>query len=447
MSWKTMTLSGWGRSSAATMRVCRSERVAQARLALADVGQEGLIAHGGGRSYGDAALNSGGRGLLTTRLDRLLSFDQESGEVVAEAGVTFADLMDIFLPRGYVAPVTPGTAFATLGGAVANDVHGKNHDRAGSFGDHLLWLELLLPSGGIIRTSRTERPELFAATIGGVGLTGIILALAFRLTRIPSPELVVQQRRVADLDGFLAELECHRRTATYSVGWIDGLARGRCLGRGIIEVAEPAPAAEEPEPRRRTWRIPFDFPSFVLSRAGVAAFNAAYYRRVPEAGRTRQVPYARFLYPLDALLCWNRIYGKRGFYQFQCVVPDETSAVALRDLLEQASAARSPSFLAVLKTLGSEGQGYLSFPRRGYTLALDFPRRPGLDVLMARLERTVLEHGGRIYLAKDACLSSDAFAAMYPKVKQFRSVLAEIDPSGRMQSDLARRVGIVNGGR
>jgi len=445
MSWKSMTLSGWGRSSVAPMSVCRPERVAQARAAMAEVGPEGLIAHGGGRSYGDAALNSGGRALLTTRLNRLLAFDQESGEVVAESGVTFADLLDVFLPRGYLAPVTPGTAFATLGGAVANDVHGKNHDCAGSFGDHLLWLDLLLPCGEIVRTSRTDRPELFAATIGGVGLTGIIIALAFRMVRIPSSHVVVQERRVADLDEFLAEFARHRASATYSVGWIDGLARGRQLGRGIIEVAEPAASANGPQPRSRRLRVPLDFPRCVLSRASVTAFNAAYYRRVPKAGRTRQLPYRRFLYPLDALLGWNRIYGKHGFYQFQCLVPDDAGGVALPALLERASAVRGPSFLAVLKTLGSEGRGHLSFPRRGYTLALDFPRRPGLEALLARLERTVLEHGGRVYLAKDARLSAEAFVAMYPKLDRFRAVLAEVDPDRRMRSDLARRLRIAGG--
>src|SRR5690606_9954187 len=226
-----------------------------------------------------------------------------------------------------------------------------------------------------------------------------------RLQRVPSPLVTVSERRVADLDGFLEGFARHRASATYSVGWIDALARGKRLGRGILELAEPAESAAAPPARKaRTRRVPRDLPGSVLDPAGIARFNEAYYRRVPAAGRERLVPYEKFLYPLDALHDWNRIYGRRGFYQFQCVLPDAEAAPGLRALLETVSAARGASFLAVLKTLGGEGRGHLSFPRRGYTLALDFPRGPGVDELMRRLERLTLDHGGRIYLAKDACL-------------------------------------------
>lgn len=444
--WKRMDLSGWGRAGAATVEACRPERVADARRALGAVGREGLIAHGAGRSYGDAALNDGGRALLTRRLDRILAFDPATGDVVAEPGVTFADMLSIFLSKGFLVPVTPGTAFATLGGAVAHDVHGKNHDRTGSFGDHVRWLDLLLPSGETVRVSPTERPELFAATLGGIGLTGIILAIAFRLQRVPSPRVRVSERRMADLDAFLDGFAGSRATATYSVGWIDALARGKRLGRGILELAEPAGDAGTPPPKPRARHVPRDLPGFVLNPLSVALFNEIYYRRVPAAGRERLVPYEQFLYPLDAIHDWNRIYGKRGFYQFQCVLPDEASPAGLRALLEAVSAARGASFLAVLKTLGGEGRGYLSFPMRGHTLALDFPRGSGTDALMRRLERLTLDHGGRIYLAKDACLSAAGFAAMYPRLDAFRAVLREVDPEGRMSSGMARRLGLRGGG-
>jgi decaprenylphospho-beta-D-ribofuranose 2-oxidase len=366
---------------------------------------------------------------------------------VAEPGVTFADLLKTFLPRGFLVPVTPGTAFATLGGAVANDVHGKNHDRAGGFGDHVQWLDLLLPSGEELRVTPDERPDLFAATIGGIGLTGIILAVALRLQRVPSPAVTVAERRIGDLDGFLAAFAEHRATATYSVGWIDALARGRSLGRGILELAEPAQDAGAAAPAKvRTRRVPIDLPGFVLNPASVAVFNEVYYRRVPAAGRERLLPYEKFLYPLDAIQDWNRIYGRRGFYQFQCVLPDDAAPSGLRVLLEAISAARGASFLAVLKTLGGEGRGHLSFPLRGHTLALDFPRGAGTDELMRRLERLTLDHGGRIYLAKDACLSATGFAAMYPKLDAFRAVLREVDPQGRMTSGMARRLNIRGGG-
>lgn len=444
-AWKELTVGGWGRAPLARVSACRPERLNQAVDALRVVGPEGIVAHGAGRSYGDAALNDGGRIMLTRRLDRVLAFDPETGDIVVEPGVTFADLLRIFLPRGFLAPVTPGTAFATLGGAVANDVHGKNHDRVGSIGDHLAWLDLLLPSGEIVRVSPRERPDLFFATIGGIGLTGVILAIAFRMQRVPSNAVVVRERRIADLEAFLAAFAENRATATYSVGWIDALARGGRLGRGILELAEPA-AQGVPQAATRGMRVPVDFPAVALNPFSIAAFNELYYRRVPKRGRERLVPYAKFLYPLDAIQDWNRIYGNRGFHQFQCVLPDEAAPRGLRRLLEAVSAARGASFLAVLKTLGGEGRGHLSFSRRGYTLALDFPRRAGIGEMMDRLERITLDHGGRIYLAKDACLSAAGFAAMYPRLDAFRAVLRDVDPQARMQSSMSRRLGI-HGGR
>ena len=415
-------------------------------MAMAEAGP-GLIAFGAGRSYGDAALNDRGRVILTRRLDRLLDFDPATGLLTAEPGVTFADILHTFLPRGWVAPATPGTAFATLGGAIANDIHGKNHDRAGSFGDHLEWVDLLLPSGEIARASPRERPQLFAATIGGLGLTGVIVALAVRLMRTPSPLVRLTERRVADLDAFLSALQEARATSTYSVGWIDGLARGRELGRGVIELAEPAEGAPATlPPWRRPRPVPIDLPGFTLNPVTVGLFNHAYRRRVPVGGRDHLVPYDRFLYPLDSLDRWNRIYGRRGFYQFQCVIPDARGPAGLRRLLEEISTARSASFLAVLKTLGGEGRGLLSFPLRGYTLALDFPRRGGVEDLMGRLERITLDHGGRIYLAKDAVLSAAGFRAMYPRLGEFQAVLNAVDPDGRLNSDMARRLRIREAG-
>jgi decaprenylphospho-beta-D-ribofuranose 2-oxidase len=442
MRWQKRTVTGWGRSSRAAVAACRPERVAEIQRALRDVGSEGIIAFAGGRSYGDAALNEGGRVLLTERLDRLLSFDPESGELAAEPGVTFADLLHTFLPRGFIVPVTPGTGYATLGGAVAMDVHGKNHDWAGSFGDHLLWIDLLLPSGEVVRTSPESRPALFAATVGGLGLTGIIVGLALRLMRTPSPAVSVRQTRTADLDETMALIRQHRDSATFSVAWVDTLARGRRLGRGIVEIAEPArEGAATPLPGRRR-RVPVDLPGWLLNRLSVAAFNQLYWRHVPREERTRIMAYERFLYPLDSIADWNRIYGRRGLHQFQAVLPDESSAAGIRALLEAAARSHAASFLSVLKTMGREGRGYLSFARPGTTLALDFPRRRGTDALLATLERVTLDHGGRVYLAKDSRLSRQGFAQMYPRADELRRVLAEIDPAGRMSSDMARRLGL-----
>ena len=439
MRTKQVALSGWGRHPRVTAAAYRAERVADIEQALRE--KSSLLARGGGRSYGDQALNREGAVLLTGRLDRLLAFDETSGLLECEPGVTFGTLIDVFLPRGWAAPVSPGTGFATLGGAIANDVHGKNHDRVGSFGDHLAWIELMLANGITVRLSPQENAELFRATIAGMGLTGIITALGLQLMRVPSNAVDRKLRRMPDLDAFIAGLAEARLSACYSVGWIDALARGPQLGRGILETAEPAPESL-PAAARPTRRVPFDLPGFVLNAASVRLFNRLYYRRVPTRGREERVAFSRFLYPLDAIHDWNRIYGRRGFLQFQCVVPDEAAPRALRRMLEAVSAAGAASFLAVLKTLGSQGRGMLSFPMRGYTLALDFPRRPGVEALISELEHLTLEYGGRAYLAKDAALSAGAVAVMYRQLPEFRALLARIDPQARFASDMARRLGI-----
>jgi decaprenylphospho-beta-D-ribofuranose 2-oxidase len=439
--WKRSVFRGWGRLAGAEMLAARPERVSELPAILAAAGDEGIIVHAGGRSYGDSALNAGGRAILTRRLDRLLDFDPATGLLAAEAGVSFEDLRRLFLPRGFLAPVTPGTAFATLGGAVANDVHGKNQDQAGNFGSHVEWLDLMLPSGEVRRL--TVADPLFRATVGGLGLTGVILTVAFRMMAVPSRFVALRERRVADLDGFLAALESERRRAAYSVGWIDALARGRALGRGIVEAADPAPAEPaESYAEARQRRFPIDLPGLALNPLSIAAFNALYWRRVPAAGRERRLAYDRFLYPLDAVGDWNRLYGRGGFHQFQALLPEPDGSHAVRALLEACAASRAASFLAVLKTMGREGLGLLSFGGRGYTLALDFPARPGSDELLRRLERLVLDHGGLIYLAKDSRLSAAGFAAMYPRLPEFRRILAEVDPAGRMRSDMERRLQI-----
>jgi decaprenylphospho-beta-D-ribofuranose 2-oxidase len=442
VSWAQINLTGWGRTSGGAMTACRPERVSELRERVREGPADGgRIAYGAGRAYGDAALNSQGRVILTRRLNRMLAFDGDSGLLETEPGVTFNDLLAVFLPRGWLVPATPGTAFATLGGAVANDIHGKNHDRVGSFGDHLTWIDLMLPSGEIVRTTDSERPELFRATIAGLGLTGVIVGIGLRLMRVPSSAVRVRERRCRDLDAFLAALAEARQRATYSVGWIDGLAKGRELGRGLLEEAEPATEAVTDTPQRAR-RVPMDAPGSVLNPITIGLFNAAYYRRVPVGGRERIVPYRRFLYPLDAISDWNRIYGRSGFFQFQCVLPDASAPRGIRLLLEEIAGSGRASFLAVLKTLGAEGRGHLSFPMRGYTLALDFPRRGGVEDVLRRLERLTLDHGGRIYLAKDAVLSPEGFRAMYPKLPEFQAVLDAIDPEQRLNSDMARRLKI-----
>ncbi|MGQ9368825.1 FAD-binding protein [Azospirillum sp. ST 5-10] len=447
--WHTLTLAGWGRTAPATAPAARPERLAEVASSVADARAAGatVLARGRGRSYGDQAVNGAGRVVLMERLDRITAFDPASGVATCEAGVTFADLMATFLPRGWMVPVTPGTAFATVGGAIANDVHGKNHDRIGSFGDHLAWLALLLPSGEVRRVTPDGDPALFAATVGGCGLTGLVLEAGVRLVPAASRWIRMRERRIADLDAFLAAFAEARETATYSVGWIDALARGGALGRGILETGEVADGVAAELAPRTARRVPVDFPSLALNPLSVAAFNAVYRRRVPAAGRERTVPMETFFYPLDAIHEWNRIYGRRGFHQFQCVLPDAEAPTGIRRLLEAIAGARAASFLAVLKTLGGTGRGMLSFPMRGVTLALDLPHRAGVADLLTTLERLTRDHGGRIYLAKDSALSAEGLAAMYPRLEEFRAVLATVDPDRRLSSDMARRLRIHGGDR
>ncbi|MDH3229379.1 MAG: FAD-binding oxidoreductase [Alphaproteobacteria bacterium] len=441
MRARHMKLSGWGRALAVSVRAWRPERAAGVAHALRAGRDDGVIAYAGGRSYGDTPLNGGGDVILTARLDRILSADWKAGRVVCEPGVEVGDLMRVVQTHGYAVPVSPGTGFATVGGCIANDVHGKNHDRHGSFGDHVDWIDLMLPDGETRRVTPDGEADLFAATVGGIGLTGIMLAAGLRLRPVKSNAVLMKETPARDLEAFLAMQEEARDRHTYVVGWIDATARGRALGRGILETADDSEIAVDAPVRTRR-RMPIEMPGFAMNRLSVGIFNALYYHRVPRRGRERHAPLTQFLYPLDAIEDWNLLYGKRGFHQFQCVLPDAESPTGLRKLMEAISAAGTGSFLAVLKTLGGAGKGHLSFPMRGFTLALDFPAKPGVTELLGRLERITLDHGGRIYLAKDAAMQPDSFAAMYPRLDEFRAVLDRIDPDRVMNSDMARRLKI-----
>ena len=438
MRWTAQTLTGWGRSIHSLAQVSYPTDSTEVLQSFED-NLRPLIARGNGRSYGDTALNANGYVICTSNVKQIDSFDPATGEIVVGAGITFGDLMERFAAQGWIAPVTPGTQFATIAGAIANDVHGKNHELDGSFGDHVLWIELILPNGTIQRVDPDSSPELFAATIGGIGLTGVITRVCFRMKRIPSQFVHVRERRVRDLDEYLDLLEEVRHRCHYSVGWIDGLAQGRSLGRGVLETAEHVEDTRTPKPPRRL-RLTFDLPSRSINSVTARVFNALYYRRIPPNGRERRLDLRRFFYPLDSILEWNRLYGRAGFVQFQCVIPDDLARTALRLLLTRITQSGNASFLAVIKTLGRDGRGYLSFPTKGVTLALDFPRRAAIPALLDSLHDITLDHGGRVYLAKDSCLRPEQFRRMYPNLSKFQSVLRSIDPERRMRSDMALRL-------
>jgi len=442
MKWKRLELTGWGRVSRAPTAAARPDRLGEVAAALREgPASGGLSVYGAGRSYGDSALNSNGQTCLSERLDRILAFDEGTGIVEVEPGVNFRKLMAVLLPRGWLFPVTPGTSFATIGGAVAHDVHGKNHEHAGTFGQHVTELDLITADGVRHRISPRSDPQWFRATCGGCGLTGMITRIAFKMRRVPSAFVDVTERRLKDLDAFFEAFEA-AKDAGYSVGWIDALATGASLGRGILETAEPATGAGFSWREKRTHSAPFDFPGFTINSYSVKAFNALYLRRVPKQGRIRLKSYEEFFYPLDAISHWNRIYGGRGFHQFQCVVPYSNGAKAIRRLLESIAASQAASPLTVLKRLGPGRAGCLSFPIEGYTLALDFPNRAGTETLYRALVNITLDYGGRIYLAKDALLSAEAIPRMYPELDRFRAIVDEIDPDARFQSDMSRRLNL-----
>lgn len=430
----------WGRLSCDRALIVAPQSEQSAQQAFVQQIGTTLIPFGAGRSYGDQALNSDGTMVLTSGLNRIIDFNVATGELVCEAGVSLRTLVEQSLPQGFLPPVSPGTGFVTVGGCVANDVHGKNHEQLGSFGQHVVWLDLLLPGGEVHRIHRGTG-ALFRATVGGMGLTGLILRVCLNLMRVPSNAVVRREERISSLEIFLNRLETERRRATYSVGWIDALASGSSLGRGILETAE-ATDVGLPSTSPTRFTLPCDMPAFLLNNMSIRVFNETYYRRIPPKGRETRVGLERFLFPLDTIAHWNRLYGRRGFFQFQCALPDETAPLGLRRLLEVVSTSHAASFLGVIKTFGGNGVGFLSFPMRGYTLALDFPNRPGVRELLERLEAITLEHGGRVYLAKDAVLSATGFRRMYPEWTEFSRVLNEIDPSKRMMSDMARRLGI-----
>lgn len=431
MRWKSTEYAGWGRALKARGELARPERQSALTALLSESPAPAI---GKRRSYGDACLNDGGRAIDMTRLDKFLDFDAETGILTAEAGLMLGEILRIMAPKGWLPAVLPGTGFATIGGAIANDVHGKNHHNAGTFAQHVRALTLIGPDGGARRITPQDAPDLFRATAGGLGQTGVIASAELALTRAKCDLVTVTERRARDFEEFTALLDGSQ--ATYTVGWIDATARGAHLGRGLLEEAETA-AGLVPAPGTSK-SVPMDAPGMALSTPIVRVFNAAYYRRVPKAGRTVVKPLDDFFFPLDRIHDWNRLYGKRGFHQFQCVVPLD-SAPVLRLMLERISNSHLASPLAVLKRTGPGRAGHLSFPFEGYTLAVDLRAFPEAEALIARLEDMAADAGGRIYFAKDALCRPDRVAQMYPELDDWRQIVESADPERQLLTDLVRR--------
>jgi FAD/FMN-containing dehydrogenase len=397
-----------------------------------------ILPYGQGRSYGDSCLNEGGTLLPTGQLDRFIDFDDQQGILRCEAGVTLASILDLVVVRGWFLPVVPGTKHVSIGGAIANDIHGKNHHRAGTFSAHVRRLELLRSSGERLVCSRDENAELFSATIGGLGLTGLVTWAEIQLRPIATRLVLKQTVPFGSLEEFFEISAASDKLAEYTVAWVDCVARGAKLGRGLFyrgNHADEAPPVR-PRVRRGTPRVPFDLPTRTLNRVTVSAFNALY-GWAGRRHRTGLVEFDPFFFPLDGVRDWNRIYGPAGLLQFQCVMPHAVARDSIRELLRIVSSAGSASFLAVLKAFGDlPSPGMLSFPRPGVTLALDFPNR-GAETyaLFGELENVVRAGDGAMYPAKDARMTRESFAAFYPRVDEFR---AHVDPA--FSSSFWRRV-------
>ncbi|MEJ1197135.1 MULTISPECIES: FAD-binding oxidoreductase [unclassified Streptomyces] len=447
MSADTVPVTGWGRTAPTVARVIRPRTFQEAADAVRDCGVRGGIPRGLGRAYGDAAQNAGGDVLDMTALDRVHAIDVDGGTVLCDAGVSLHRLMEVLLPLGWFVPVTPGTRYVTVGGAIGADIHGKNHHVSGSFARHVLSFELLTADGRV-RTVDRGTP-LFDATAGGMGLTGVILTATVRLQPVETSLMSVDTERAVDLDDLMARLTATDHRYRYSVAWIDLLARGAATGRAVLTRGDHAPLDALPDRARReplafrTSRLPAApdlVPEGLLSRTTVGLFNELWYRRAPRLRRGELQRISAFFHPLDGVPHWNRIYGRGGFVQYQFVV-GHGQEDALRRVVGRISAQRCPSFLAVLKRFGEADPGWLSFPVPGWTLALDIPAGlPGLGTFLDGLDEEVAKAGGRVYLAKDSRLRPELLAAMYPRLDDFRALRAELDPRGVFTSDLSRRL-------
>lgn len=414
------TLESWGRHSRSSHLV-RPVFWSTDPLPLA--GNRKMLPFGRGRSYGDSCLNDDGILLLTTPLNHMIALDEERGIIRCEAGICLDEVLRIIVPRGWFLPTSPGTKFVTVGGAIANDIHGKNHHRAGTFGCHVTQFELLRSTGERLLCSPDSNSEWFCSTIGGLGLTGLITWAEFRLRRIANAMIEMESIKFGSLDEFLSLSVESDHDFEYTVSWLDCAAKGSSLGRGICMRGNHAGGGiKSLDPHRAPWiTVPIEFPNLVLNHYSIKAFNTFYYARQRSRKARAIVHYNGFFYPLDAVNRWNRIYGRRGFFQYQFVLPFSADQRPIREILSRIALSGEGSFLAVLKIFGdAKSPGILSFPRPGLTLTLDFANRGEKTLmLMHALDRVVLDAGGSFYPAKDARMSSEAFESSYPQWRVF----------------------------
>jgi len=431
-----MKIQGWGRYPSVDAEVLIPSFDFECKELIRNTA---LISRGLGRSYGDSSLNS--IVLETSRLDHFISFNMQTGVLNCQAGVSINAILDLVVPKGWFMPVTPGTSYVTVGGAIASDVHGKNHHIGGSFSQHLISFELLLGSGEKVTVTPSGMPDLFRATCGGMGLTGVILLATFQLIPIQSSFISQGTIRANSLEE-VCELFEANTLSTYSVAWVDCLAKGKQMGRSLLMLGEHSVNGGLDLGSQPKKSLPIDMPNWVLNPYSIKAFNFFYFHKSIFSPQKIDLPYQPYFYPLDAINNWNRLYGKNGFIQYQFVVPKAVGVKGLKRILDVISKSNKGSFLAVLKVFGKGNENYLSFPMEGYSLALDFKMEPGIVDLVKRLDSMVLEMCGRVYLTKDALMSEQMFKSTYPQWQIFEEVRAKYGAIGRFTSNQSRRLGL-----
>jgi decaprenylphospho-beta-D-ribofuranose 2-oxidase len=446
-------LSGWGRTAWTYAETTAPNSVEEIRASAAALPQRGVIARGLGRSYGAAAQNAGGVVLMMAdgALAQGIALDEGTGLLTASAGVSLDDILKYSVPRGFFVPVTPGTRFVTVGGAIGSDIHGKNHHFDGSFGQHVVSMDLMLSSGEIITLTPESDPSRFWATIGGMGLTGVVLTATIKMLRIESSKVVVETERLKDFDAVCAAMSSDGDDASYrySVAWVDLVATGSSLGRGVLTRGDHASRSQDTSPQPLDYdpkvrlSAPGWAPNGLLNKLSIKAFNEAWYRKAPSKRHVGLESIPAFFHPLDGVRKWNHLYGKQGFIQYQFIVPlSETET--LRKVIETFAGAGVASFLAVLKRMGAQNPAPMSFPTEGWTLTLDMAAGiSGLPELLAKIDGMVLDAGGRHYLAKDSHVGPHAVRRGYPRLDEWMQIRDQMDPQGLWRSDLARRLKLV----
>lgn len=432
-----MRIHGWGRYPIVDAKVLMPQGKFQCVDLIKE--HEALIPRGLGRSYGDSANSH--IVLQSTYLDHYVGFDEVEGILTCEAGVSIHEILQLIVPKGWFLPVTPGTSYVSIGGAIASDVHGKNHHVSGTFSEHLLSFDLMLGTGDILHITKEEHQDLFRATCGGMGLTGMILCATIKLQPIKSSQIIQTTIKAHCLQEVCEQFE-NNSGATYSVAWIDCLAKGERLGRSLLMLGEHAEEGRLGVTNSKRLNVPMDLPQGLLNHYSVKAFNSLYYNKALAARKVETLHLESYFYPLDAIGNWNRLYGNAGFVQYQFVLPKTVGVGSLKKILNVIVDSGKGSFLAILKAFGNANENYLSFPIEGYTLALDFKMTADTIQLIRKLDCMVVGMGGRIYLTKDALMSEASFKKTYPQWEQFEQVRAKYSAIGKFSSNQSKRLGL-----